>query len=354
MHKLVMHHTYRQGLAWDVSKTFNHGQPTHVAVGYGPFVNSLQYSQPNSRVLVRPSKSLEGLRSIRILTRVFVTPVAGGARRLNILEGHASFALFINPDRSIQGTFLDPEGDWVGPRSSPGVIPPNTWLEIDFSYDGISVGRITVNGVVVATSYDLRGPVRGVGPNGLVVGHWPEPDDRYTFQGYIGETQLWKYDEENVAKALLDPCCTKGTDWAKIMDDPKYENWTEERLFAAADGILTHVHNVAANARKNSTQGVDAHEQMTARMAAALTSRDPAQLSSAFDAAAEWGLTWFTAEDFSQLMEGMRGLVDQVGMGTEDIYTLANATCFGWIGEVLKEKERAKDDGTWPNRRPPD
>jgi len=345
MNKLVMHHTYRQGLAWDVSKHFNHGDPIQVTVGAGPFENSFLYNQPGSRVVVRPSETLDNLRSLRVVSRLLVTPLGGGARRLNIVEGHLSFALFVNPDRSIQGTFLDPNGNWVGPRSSPGVIPPNTWLEIDYRYDGISLGQIFVNGVLVAARYDMRGPVRGMGPHGIYIGHWPEPDDRYTFAGYIGETRLWKYDEENLPKSLMDPCCTRATDWKKILDDPKYSKWTEERLFAAAHSLLTLVHATAASARKDSPSGVDAHQQVTAQMAAALMSRDPSQLAAAFDAAAAWGQAWWTPDDFIELMEGLRGLMDQVGMETEEIYALADETCFGWIADVFRQKERAARGG---------
>ena len=87
--------------------------------------------------------------------------------------------------------------------------------------------EILVNQARVASSYDasfltgppLVGAVRGVGPHGVFIGHWPEPSDVYTFNGYIRNVQVYKRDKLEDLLKLLDPCCTSDLKfWYELRD----------------------------------------------------------------------------------------------------------------------------------------
>jgi hypothetical protein len=105
MNKLVLHHTYADGLAFDASLNRNHGLPIAVTAGAGPFANSFHFTSGDSRISVEPSPSLENLFAIRAVVRCYLTPT-DTSHRFNLMEGHLSFALFVNPDGSLQATIL--------------------------------------------------------------------------------------------------------------------------------------------------------------------------------------------------------------------------------------------------------
>jgi hypothetical protein len=52
MNRLVLHHVYNHGLAFDTSGSDNHGNRVDVTPGSGTFAGSLQWSAGDSAVLV--------------------------------------------------------------------------------------------------------------------------------------------------------------------------------------------------------------------------------------------------------------------------------------------------------------
>jgi len=110
MNRLVMHHIYANGMAFDLSGYRNHGVPYDVSQAPTPYAPSFTYTQPNSRVLVSASASLQDLIAVRAVTTFNLDPAGGITRRYNLIEGHLCFALFINPDGSLSGTIIDAEG----------------------------------------------------------------------------------------------------------------------------------------------------------------------------------------------------------------------------------------------------
>ncbi len=56
---------------------------------------------------------------------------------------------------------------------------PGRWHQAELRHDGINECLVFLDGVQVGSGYGAPGPVRSVGPNGVAVGHWPEPPGIY-------------------------------------------------------------------------------------------------------------------------------------------------------------------------------
>src|ERR1022692_4851468 len=116
MNRLVLHHLYASS-AFDLSNNRNHGAPLDVAVAADVNMPSFELRSPDSQIRVEPSPSLTDLGAIRAIVTFDLDPDGGLSRRYNLIEGHLAFALFVNPDGSLQGTIVDAAGNWRGPSS---------------------------------------------------------------------------------------------------------------------------------------------------------------------------------------------------------------------------------------------
>ncbi len=67
MNKLVLHHSYAHGIAFDLSNNRNHGTPMSVTPGTGSLAPSFEFTDPDSRINVAPSPTLMDLRAIRAI-----------------------------------------------------------------------------------------------------------------------------------------------------------------------------------------------------------------------------------------------------------------------------------------------
>ena len=200
--KLVLHHEYNGSTAYDLSEHNHHGHLEHAHSGGGV----VTFAHGSDCIRVRRSKLLTEMRAVRTSVR-FKLATGAAKRRHNLIEGYLSFAFMINPDGSLQGTIHNRAGGWFGATSAPGLVTPGSWHEAMFVHDGFSACRIDLDGVTVAESFDVMGPVSGVSdPYGIAIGHWPDPGDQYTFEGEIASVRLW-IDDPHSARRLIDPCC---------------------------------------------------------------------------------------------------------------------------------------------------
>src|SRR5678815_512885 len=119
--KLVLHHRYRDDLAYDWSRNNNHGRLWNVRTGNGSAgsPNVLLFHGGDSRVEVARSGSLRDFGELRVRA-VFRVESALPVRRYNFVEGELAFALFREPDGSLHGTINSPTAGWTGPQSAPG------------------------------------------------------------------------------------------------------------------------------------------------------------------------------------------------------------------------------------------
>src|SRR5450755_2886096 len=109
MNRLVVHHLYARS-AFDLSNNRNHGAATDVAPSPPPNAPAFQFAGGASEVRVSPSATLENIGAVRAVVTFNLDPGGPLNRRYNLMEGHLSFALFVNSDGSVTGTILDRDG----------------------------------------------------------------------------------------------------------------------------------------------------------------------------------------------------------------------------------------------------
>lgn len=275
MYQLVLHHTYIGGSTFDVSGLGNHGLPEDITPGTGDADGSYQFTEPTSGITVATSPTLQNLTALRV--RMKIRTEAPDGQRRNLMEGFLSFAFILSGDGHLAGSIVDRAGNWNG-LQAPDPLPPNTWHEIEMTHDGFRTLALKIDGRPVAVRSDIQGPVRSVGALGLAIGRWPDAHS-YVYKGHIGELQVWRYDAERTAIALLDCCCDRDP---ALLDPPLSTlrdagvDWT--RLRAAANelqGSNLELAGAVANAGEASASDF---ENLLAQARVALHRRDTQQL----------------------------------------------------------------------------
>ena len=138
------------------------------------------------------NESLTKFEGFRIQALVKPNPLI---RRYNIAEGWMSFALVINPNGQLVGTVYDGQ-QWIGPDSGNTLIQPNVWSRVSFEYDGISLGKLTIDETVVGQREDM--PLGMNQPQQVItLGHWPRGDHRYTLSGALGHVRIERRNYED-------------------------------------------------------------------------------------------------------------------------------------------------------------
>jgi hypothetical protein len=206
MLRSVIIQDYSQGIACDASGNRNHGIPVDVTYDAGNPQQGFDFATGDSRISINPSASLNDLTAILAGARFSLQP-GEAAHRYNLAEGYLSFSLYISPDLALNGTIYDAKENWTGVASAPGICTPNSWHTASLTHDGASTLTLTLDGTAVAQTSNAIGPVRSVGNLGIAVGHWPNPESAYTFEGNINYFQLLKHSPQSDFQSLLDPCC---------------------------------------------------------------------------------------------------------------------------------------------------
>lgn len=268
--KLVLHHTYLNGAAFDVSGCNNHGSLTNVWEDTGTFPGTLRFSGGTSQVDVEPSESMRTMRGLAVKARFRIDPAAW-VHRHNLVEGHLSFALMVQRDRSVMGTIHDRNGNWDGPSSAPGAVTPGRWHEAVFMHDGISRGRMFLDGTLVDERWDLPGPVRDISAYGLSIGHWPGPDaGGYTLEGHLDEVMVWRDDPAEEVLGLLDPCCLDRPGLDDVLDRMREAGVTKSDLDRTASDLLDLRAELSARVRDGDpARGIRAGQITASGMVAA-------------------------------------------------------------------------------------
>ncbi|MDQ1685714.1 MAG: hypothetical protein QOC82_2451 [Frankiaceae bacterium] len=233
MRELILHHRYSAGLAWDTSGFHNHG----VVHDVWPDQGAIRFKHPSSRIDVPPSSTLRDLGGFRCSVRFRLEGTNANAR-YNLAESQLSFALYIIPGFALKATILDGNGSWTGPQTGPLPINDGNWHRADCGHDGLSTGWLALDGKVVAVRSDVPGPVRPVGPNGLTVGHWPEPVNNYAFDGDISEVWLWR----NRPDSPLDKCCMDDDALARAGAELRRLGYDRDKLRQ----LLTEIQGIVA------------------------------------------------------------------------------------------------------------
>lgn len=365
MQDLLIDHNYRLGIAWDRSKYRNHGIPYEAPPGTGYFGGSLSFepnrTHPGSAIVVPPSKSTERIGSIRVRAVIHSTPLGGGGKRQNIVEGDHSFAFFVNPNFSIQGTFLSPGGTWDGIRSAPMAVMPNRTHEVEYSYDGVSRAEIKVDGNPVASSSNasnligppMVGPVRGVGPYGVFIGHWPAQDDRYTFHGYIWEVQVWRRDDVKDLLEMLDPCCLR--DMSKIFEAGmhlKKRGHSLKEAYTLLDQLAEMGARMGAEVRGDTAQQADNYDWILSQFMTAVSSGGQKPVGPVLKELAKHFMSTTTKAQMDGYAREAEEFINGLPLSRDEILGLGKEFCMNRLVEELeREKEYSENDPEWKKLR---
>jgi len=159
----------------------------------------VSFKDPNGQLVVMvKDDSLQRFTGLKVEALIYPT---SKTRRLNIVEGWMSFAFFIEANRSLVATVYDGK-NWIGVNSGKIKVPLNEWSSVAFEYDGISLGKLTINNTHAGTSLTM--PMGMYQPKqNITIGHWPSGDGRYTFIGDIGHTRISKRDYEDFWRAAV-------------------------------------------------------------------------------------------------------------------------------------------------------
>jgi hypothetical protein len=271
--KLVLHHTYERGHAFDVSGHGLHGRLTDVAQGPG----TLGFDGQDSRVDVTPTADLSSMREFHVRVRFRQGPdPLYSPKRHNLVEGHQSFALYIEPNQALHATILDATGNWTGPLTPAGTLPTMGWHTVDYFHDGISRAWLYLNGTLRAQRFDVPGPIRDIGPYGLTIGHWPDPPNPYTLRGEIDDVKLWRDDLEDDTRDRIDACCVDRAAIDELMHRALGDGWNAAKLTQLVQDILGLGTEIATAARGGDQARTEELAQLTLRGGTAMADRDVA------------------------------------------------------------------------------
>jgi Concanavalin A-like lectin/glucanases superfamily len=332
VNRLVVHHIYAGGVACDLSGYRNHGLPYDVSQAAAPYAPAFAYSGPGSRVIVPPSQSLQDLLAVRAVAEFYLDPAGGLSQRYNLIEGHLCFALFVNPDGSISGTIVDAGGQWAGAQSAPNLVSTGQWHQAELRHDGINQCSLYLDGAAVATSYEANGPVGSVGPNGIAIGHWPEPSGQYTFAGYLRQIWVYKYDPALAATGLLDPCCDGSR---AALDDMagtlRSMGYTREKAQADGMALIKLGLSASAQARANDPAASQQQAALSAQALAAFAGGDSNAYNNALARLARMAMQNLSPAQTQQLHAQEQDLVTALPLPIKDFQSLLAKMCFGQV-----------------------
>lgn len=362
MNKLVIDHSYALGMAWDKTRFRNHGVVYQASPGGAAFNHSLSFAKgrgaPGSLVVVPPSESLRRIGAVRVKAQIYFDP-QGAARRHNIVEGHLSFALFIDPDGSLVGSVLTPSHQWLAGKTAANAVPPQAWSVVEFRFDGHSRAELLVNGqslpvlpyTAALIARPRPGPVRGIGPLGVFIGHWADLDDRYTFDGYIRRVQVYKQDDYDLLD-LMDPCCKVDPKFWHEFVDMLAARGCNPAEFKELDAITAFGRDLVSSLTGGDEDAARELDQLLRQYLFATKHRGrTVPIEPAFRRLAEWIVDHQSRDQMKGVAERLPALIDSLPLNTKEMADLAERLCFGRVKDALEnEVKRMTDDPEWAKR----
>jgi len=331
MNKLILHQLYAHS-AFDLSNNRNHGIPMNVVSALSPDAPSFLFNNPNSEVKINPSLSLTNLWAIRSIITFKLETNPPFNHRFNLMEGHLSFSLFIGSDGSLNGTILDKNGNWTGANSVANLVKSQVWHRAELQYDGINQVKVLLDGVLVASAYNVLGPIKPVGPHGLAIGHWPEAPGVYTFQGAIREIWLYKYDPQSDANSLLDPCCMDKKVISEIINELKTKKVSSQDLKAKGSEILQFAIDLMAEVRGNDAATTHNQENLSKLARAAFEKGDQATYNQVSAQLAQLTQSRLTASQLKDINQKEQDLVKSLPLPIDELKKLIPAYCWNKVG----------------------
>ncbi|MBW4421410.1 MAG: hypothetical protein KME13_19620 [Myxacorys californica WJT36-NPBG1] len=176
---------------------------------------AIRFDHPESKIVVATRPQFSGWRGFRVRVYFSIDDVPG---RLNLVEGDASFALFVEPDGVLRGTINDGSSEWWGVSSQPGRIKPGRWYFAELLYDAGKLLALSLDGQLLGIRITAGLPVRPVATAGIRVGYWPGGDARYTFKGLMGPVWIDTLDEREPTVGIINKLLCNGSDGTSRLE----------------------------------------------------------------------------------------------------------------------------------------
>jgi hypothetical protein len=324
VNKLFLQQRYLDFPPRDVSGNGNDGTAFSVTQGTGINWHAAEFDGQASWIQVPKSPSMDDLVQFRAQVTFRLDPSAP-ARRMNLVEGFVSFAIFVADDRSLQFSIVDGEGNWNVCSSQGGVVALDTWQTLVAAHDGVSEARIALGPDLVARKTGIRGPIRSVGPLGVAIGRWPDAP-AYQLHGQLSEVALYKFDPEPELYTVFGAPCVDGDAverWftelaARLGGENEMQAWAAraQRLLVAAGDAITR-----------GSQDTDEYRARMAAVAAALGMRDREAFATHFGALSEQVDGRLSDEDRERVSAEFQEVRGALPFDDDELRELAVALC---------------------------
>jgi hypothetical protein len=274
MNKLILHHRYVNGVAFDISNNFNHGQTSNVQVASSPY-EGLRFRQ-ESQMLVKASDTFRDMHQVRLVTSVLVPSSSALSSVLHIDVNGLVYLdidsignwMFVAHDHGSQTVYirsLDNNNDYA--------INLDSWNEFDFQNNGTGHLQVFLNGNLVGESFQAP-PVGSVGLAGVNLHGWADG-------AYVRELRLYKLDVSDLGKCMFD---FSSVDWdtlRPLLDSLKSEGATAESLLDNLHDILRTMSDMGRQITNQGPLAMNTMQGAGAELIHSVISADKNRLSSA-------------------------------------------------------------------------
>ena len=176
---------------------------------------AIRFDHPESKIVVSTRPEFGGWHGLRV--RVYFN-ADNEPRRLNLVEGDGSFALFIEPGGVLRGTINDGSPEWWGISSQANKVMPGHWHFAELLYDSGQLLALSLDGQLLGVRITAGLPIRPVATAGIRVGYWPGGDSRYTFRGWMGPVWVDTLDEREPTVGIINKLLCNGSDGTSRLE----------------------------------------------------------------------------------------------------------------------------------------
>jgi hypothetical protein len=239
--KPILHFSFENEAALDETGNGFHGRvelPARDRWIHRPvpqLATAIRFDDPESKIVVATVPAFAGWRGLRVRS-YFRT--GNLSRRLNLVEGDGSFALFLEPGGVLCGTINDGSASWWGVATPSGSVVTDRWHLAELIYDAGQVIALSLDGRLMGIRLSAGLPIRSVGPAGIRIGYWPGGDSRFTFDGLLGPVWIDRLDEREPAVGIVNKLMchgSKGTSRLERLDRILREELTAQEQAAVRE-----------------------------------------------------------------------------------------------------------------------
>jgi hypothetical protein len=192
-----------------------------------------------------------------------------------------------------------------------------------------------LDGNIVESNYNVPGPVRSVGPEGIAIGHWAAPPNILlpgfsTFEGHMGELQLYVDDPNKDQEQILDPCCIDRAALDNVVGRLRDAGWDGDRLTKYVTDLVSIATQITAAIRGGDAAETEKQKQLTLAMVGALLRKDTPGLRYARKQMTDQISTRLTADQLATFSKSFLDVASSLPLTPADWFGIAKALCLDY------------------------